>query len=308
MQPSATSYAHDFLRQCRSSSRAAILEGDACDLPDGILKLQDAVATRLTLLQTRIAPASLLPSAAVLQATNLTQVARGDMALLGITYLGADSTQLFVTEPAKSVGSLRLEIGGANAIVVIDNRLRGGRFIGNIRVPRANCLIALSTPDYGVANLNLISMRSEGQLLFWGHGATAVSLNIEIEGADRSVIVGDDALISSGIWIRNHDMHAVVDLETGAVVNATPVDTVIEPHVWIGQDALLLNCKQVGYGSILAAKSVVRGIVPATSVVAGVPGRIVRSGTSWARSVEGMDPREKAMLDKLKARDLSAEA
>ena len=232
------------------------------------------------------------------------------MTALGITFAGSDTTRLLVTEPAKPVGSLRLEITGANAVIAIDNRLRGGRFIGNIRIARANCLVALSTPDYGVANLNLVAMRSEGQALYWGHGATAVSLNIEIEGAGRTVMVGDDALISSGIWIRNHDMHAIVDLETDAVINVMPVDTMIEPHVWIGQDALLLNCTQVGYGSILAAKALVRGIVPATSIVAGVPGRLVRSGTSWARSTAGLDPREKAMLETLRVRaanDLRAE-
>lgn len=267
--------------------------------------MQDGLAERLARLQTAVIPAAMEAQPRILQAANLVPVAQGDLAALGIVFKGADTTQILVTQPAKPVGSLRLEIAGANAVVAIDNRLRGGRFVGNIRIARADCLIALSTPDYGVANLNLIAMRSEGQALYWGHGATAVSLNIEIEGAGRSVIVGDDALISSGVWIRNHDMHAMVDLESGAVINATPVDTIIEPHVWIGQDALLLNCDRVGYGSILAAKSLVRGIVPAASVIAGVPGRVVRSGTSWARSVTGMDLREKAMMERLKTRALA---
>ena len=51
----------------------------------------------------------------------------------------------------------------------------------------------------------------------------------------------------------------------------------IGPDVWVGVKASILRGAMVGEGSVLAAHTVVRGEVPAWSVVAGVPGRVVRS-------------------------------
>jgi acetyltransferase-like isoleucine patch superfamily enzyme len=55
--------------------------------------------------------------------------------------------------------------------------------------------------------------------------------------------------------------------------------------VWVGVKASVLRGAQVGDGCVLAAHTVVRGEVPAGSVVAGVPGRAVRDrGAKRARA------------------------
>lgn len=67
---------------------------------------------------------------------------------------------------------------------------------------------------------------------------------------------------------------------------------------WVGVKASVLRGADVGPGCVLAAHTVVRGTVPAYSVVAGVPGRVVRTraaaevvpaatGTSGVTSVRG---------------------
>jgi len=50
----------------------------------------------------------------------------------------------------------------------------------------------------------------------------------------------------------------------------------IGDDVWVGVKASVLRGTDVGRGSVLAAHTVVRGEVPPFSVVAGVPGRVVR--------------------------------
>ena len=50
----------------------------------------------------------------------------------------------------------------------------------------------------------------------------------------------------------------------------------IGADVWVGVKASVLRGARVGDGCVLAAHTVVRGEVPAGSVVAGVPGRVVR--------------------------------
>ena len=123
-----------------------------------------------------------------------------------------------------------------------------------------------------------VLLRSDRQFLFWGAGASAVGCSLEIEGIGHGMVVGDDALISGGVWLRNYDMHAMHDLRTGARISRPPLDTVIERHVWLGQDALLLSCERVGMGSIIGARSVVKGVVPPRVVAAGTPARVVRDG------------------------------
>jgi acetyltransferase-like isoleucine patch superfamily enzyme len=50
---------------------------------------------------------------------------------------------------------------------------------------------------------------------------------------------------------------------------------VIEDHVWIGMRATVLPGTTVGHGSVIAAGAVASGHIPAFSVVAGVPARVV---------------------------------
>jgi acetyltransferase-like isoleucine patch superfamily enzyme len=51
----------------------------------------------------------------------------------------------------------------------------------------------------------------------------------------------------------------------------------IGPDVWLGVKASVLRGAMVGEGAVVAAHTVVRTEVPPYSVVAGVPGRVVRS-------------------------------
>jgi acetyltransferase-like isoleucine patch superfamily enzyme len=109
-------------------------------------------------------------------------------------------------------------------------------------------------------------------------------------------VVGDDALISGGVWVRNYDMHALHDLRSGALISRPPVDTVIELHVWLGQDALLLNTERVGMGAIVGARALVKGHVPPRVAVAGTPARVIREGVSWGRNTYGMTGAERLAI------------
>jgi acetyltransferase-like isoleucine patch superfamily enzyme len=51
---------------------------------------------------------------------------------------------------------------------------------------------------------------------------------------------------------------------------------VIEDDVWLGASAIVTDGVRVGKGAVVAAGAVVTDDVPAHSVVAGVPARVVR--------------------------------
>lgn len=83
----------------------------------------------------------------------------------------------------------------------------------------------------------------------------------------------------------NHDLHAltthplVYEARFGVVERDTihAETLVIEDDVWIGHHAIILpGCKFIGRGAVIGAGSIVTRDVPAYSVVAGVPARVMR--------------------------------
>jgi acetyltransferase-like isoleucine patch superfamily enzyme len=88
--------------------------------------------------------------------------------------------------------------------------------------------------------------------------------------------IGPQCLVADWVYMcdfdhRSEDVHTPIK-DQGIV--KTPVR--IGADVWVGVKASVLRGAQVGRGSVLAAHTVVRGEVPPNSVVAGVPGRVVR--------------------------------
>ncbi len=215
---------------------------------------------------------------------------------LGIEAVGAAEPTIVVTDRTRRLGRIRVETTGRDATLFFDNRSWGGNCYANIRVLGHDTVLFFN--DIGDAYVALpdVFLRSDGQVLFWGRMASAVGCNVELEGQGRCVVIGDDALISAGVWIRNHDMHAMHDLATGARLTRPPTDTVLERHVWLGQGATLLSCRRVGMGSIVGAASLLKGALPAMVVAVGTPARVIRRGVSWGRSIVGMTEAERAAL------------
>lgn len=98
--------------------------------------------------------------------------------------------------------------------------------------------------------------------------------------ATNKIIIGNHLL--TGRWVtivdNNHGDTAYETLQQipvmRPVVSKGPV--VIGNNVWIGDKATILSGVTIGDGAIVAANSVVTKDVPAYSVVAGNPARIIR--------------------------------
>lgn len=83
--------------------------------------------------------------------------------------------------------------------------------------------------------------------------------------------------------IRTGDKHPIYDLETGKLINE-PQDVVLEEYVWIGRDVMILKGAHIKRGSIVGARSLVTRIDhEENSVLAGVPGKVVKRGIRWER-------------------------
>ena len=88
----------------------------------------------------------------------------------------------------------------------------------------------------------------------------------------------------------------MIDLKSRRVVNP-PGNIVIGPHCWLGQDPLIMKGARIGAESIVGARSIVTKAIPKCSLVAGVPGRVLRSNVSWTRRAEPTDAEIAAVAD-----------
>jgi hypothetical protein len=235
-------------------------------------------------------------TAAILARRQYEVIEPGHAATLGIELVGGVEPILLATRPDRPIGSVRIHSAGRDNVIAFDNTDWTGQCIATIRLLGSDSVVLLNDIGNGFVQIPTLLMRSHRQLLFWGEGASAVDVSLEMEGEGASLVIGDDALIANGVWIRNYDMHAIHDLASGAQINRPPCDTVLERHVWLGQDALLLNCERVGMGSIIGARALAKGFVPPRSVAAGAPARVIRDGISWGRSSAGMTQAERAAI------------
>lgn len=98
--------------------------------------------------------------------------------------------------------------------------------------------------------------------------------------ATNQIVIGDNCL--TGKWVtisdNNHGTTSLEDLQLPPlrrkVVSKGPV--IIGNNVWIGDKATVLGGVIIGDGAVVAANSVVTKDVPAYSVVAGNPARIIK--------------------------------
>ncbi len=87
-----------------------------------------------------------------------------------------------------------------------------------------------------------------------------------------SITIGDHTLIGSQVVLVtiNHDLDCT---KRG---NNKPASITIGKQVWIGSHATILPRVTVGDGAIIAAGAVVTKDVPAHTIVAGVPAKIIK--------------------------------
>jgi acetyltransferase-like isoleucine patch superfamily enzyme len=107
-----------------------------------------------------------------------------------------------------------------------------------------------------------------------------VNYGVEIYAA-KSITMGDNAMIGDLVTIYDTDFHRIDEGSEPRVAAVT-----IGDNVWLGRGAMVLPGVTIGDHSIVAAGAVVTKDVPARSVVAGNPARVVReikAGDSWRR-------------------------
>jgi acetyltransferase-like isoleucine patch superfamily enzyme len=111
-----------------------------------------------------------------------------------------------------------------------------------------------------------------GGELHIGNGAF-INYGAEICAATQ-ITIGEECRIGTHCIIMDSDFHYVELYRRDEHPPGVPV--ILEPHVWIGNRVTILKGVRIGYGSVVAAGSVVTHSIPPMSIAAGIPARVLR--------------------------------
>lgn len=93
------------------------------------------------------------------------------------------------------------------------------------------------------------------------------------------ISIGDDCAIAADVLIQDTDFHPILDENNQPKPVSKPIK--IGKKVWICTKATILKGVTIGDGAIIAAGAVVTKDVPAYSLVAGNPARVIKENVKW---------------------------
>jgi acetyltransferase-like isoleucine patch superfamily enzyme len=99
-------------------------------------------------------------------------------------------------------------------------------------------------------------------------------------GCSGEIRIGSDVMMGPGVrlYSENHNFEDLAQTIKAQGVKRSFL--IIEDDCWLGSGVTVTAGVKIGKGSIVAAGSVVTKDVPANSLVAGVPARVIRSRKS----------------------------
>ena len=158
---------------------------------------------------------------------------------------------------------LSLKLGKAGKSLFLGRKVKfmrhpGKIFLGNFVVINDNCILC-ATNDSAKIEIGDWTSLNYNCLIF----------------ASSYIKIGNDCMIAPGVYIvdSNHGIKKGILMRKQPMVSK-PV--LIGNDVWIGAGAKILAGVKIGDGSIIGTGAVVTKDIPANSIAAGVPARVIK--------------------------------
>jgi acetyltransferase-like isoleucine patch superfamily enzyme len=196
---------------------------------------------------------------------------------------GRKPNKVFVRqEPRAGPADIRIRFFAEGGEVYVDGSTQ---IRGLIRVHSNDCRTIIGGDTKQPSPFN-VTHWSRGTVVHIGRGTTSNGSNLVAMGERTAILIADDCMFSTGVWLKTSDMHTIVDLATDTVLNrnGNAGDVEIGRHVWVGQDVLVTQGAKIGAGSIIGAKALMRSDAPDKTLWAGVPARQLRENVTWLRA------------------------
>lgn len=97
----------------------------------------------------------------------------------------------------------------------------------------------------------------------------------------KRIEFGHNVMIGRDVTIYDSDFHQILD-EEGNPSNFSK-EIKIEDNVWLTNKIMVLKGVTIGEGALISAMTLVRKDVPAHTLVAGNPGKVIKEGVAWKR-------------------------
>lgn len=99
----------------------------------------------------------------------------------------------------------------------------------------------------------------------------------------KKIHIGFDCIIAWNVFITDCDWHMIVG-------KSVQEDVIIGDHVWIAGNTSILKGSKIEKNCIVGAHSLItKKLIPAGSLVAGNPARVIEKNVQWHRSMHGYD-------------------
>jgi acetyltransferase-like isoleucine patch superfamily enzyme len=132
------------------------------------------------------------------------------------------------------------------------------------------CATVIAAPDAKVRLSVWPQAAGEGRIAIGNYCLICPGVRIS---AASTVTIGDNCMLANGVYITDSDWHDIYNrLAMGETLPVTVAD-----NVWIGDGVTVCKGVTIGENSIVGAGSVVVRDIPANTVAAGNPARVVKT-------------------------------
>lgn len=191
-----------------------------------------------------------------------------------------------------SEGKLIIKISSMGRKVIEEVSIRIESSSGQIGIVLGNSGTGIEFLSNSSGIYNIIAWRSSVISI----GAKTTSNGTRIYADNSEIRIGEDCMFSDAILIQGSDQHAIVDIPTRHIINRHRRVIAIERHVWLGRGSTIMPDVTIGPGAIIGTASLVSKNIPGFVAAAGVPARVVREETTWARNPDSIDPETHALI------------
>lgn len=162
-----------------------------------------------------------------------------------------------------------------------NQRMLRNKMAGSLYVGKGASLEVDAFDVYAGSRINV----NDGAKLSLGSGYMNHECVIDCFSA---ISIGHGVVISERVVIRDADNHTIQSVATEtaseqiSAEKSSTAPVVIQDHVWIGMNVMVLKGVTIGEGAVVAAGSLVNKDVPPHSLVAGVPAKVMKTNVSWS--------------------------
>ncbi|MDR7088439.1 acyltransferase [Cellvibrio fibrivorans] len=165
----------------------------------------------------------------------------------------------FIAPQFDTLGSVP-EIAHPRSLVIFGRNIHLGKY-AQIICASDNCVRFTSWP----------SKQADAEIIIGDY--CLISPGVRISAA-KSIRIGDNCMLAANVTISDSDWHGIYNRIRPFRCTKS---VVIENNVWLGERVIVNKGVTIGENSVVGAGSVVTKNIPANSVAAGNPARIIKT-------------------------------